>query len=469
MILKDFSFWLRDFWKDFRKETAGLVGLGILVLSGLVVLFEPLLLPWKEVNTKWRDISYWQDNSPSAPPAWTNLFAKEKSAVTERVEKAERESVDLDGGLKMERFSIKYDFKYDKPPLDLIFHIKATGDIPLKISLERPDGETVDIADRFEQGLNDADMRLSLENDGRNAAFAFLKTHESEEALSRLSTTSIRSSEILFAKSGLGMAGGFVPLKGTYVLRADAILLDPANYKVEEPYMIVTGAVSGLLGTDNMKRDLFSGVIAGLKWALFIGLMTSLISILIGVMYGIVAAYYGGMVDNTLLFIYQIFSGVPVLPVLIVLSAIFKPSIWFLIFVMILFSWPGSVMTVRSMALQIKEETYIEAARALGANHRRIIFKHMTPLLIPYSFASMALAVPGAIVYESSVSLLGLGDPYIVTWGQILYAANQGSAILNGLWWWIIPPGLLIAVMGMTFAFLGFAMDKILHPKLRTR
>ncbi len=93
----------------------------------------------------------------------------------------------------------------------------------------------------------------------------------------------------------------------------------------------------------------------------------------------------------------------------------------------------------------------------------------MIPLLIPYAFASMALYVPSAIVYESSISLLGLGDSTIVTWGQILHDALTGGAVLNGLWWWVIPPGLFIALLGMTFAFIGFAMDKILHPKLRTR
>ena len=119
--------------------------------------------------------------------------------------------------------------------------------------------------------------------------------------------------------------------------------------------------------------------------------------------------------------------------------------------------------------MQIKEETYIEASRAIGAKSRRIIFRHMVPLLVPYSFASMALYVPGAVVYEATVSLLGLGDASIVTWGQILHDALRGGAVLNGLWWWVVPPGLLIALVGMTFAFVGFAMDKILHPKLRTR
>jgi len=168
-------------------------------------------------------------------------------------------------------------------------------------------------------------------------------------------------------------------------------------------------------------------------------------------------------------FIFEVFVSMPMLPILIVLSATFKPSIWIIIGAMIVFYWVGPVKTVRSMALQIKEETYIEAAKALGAGKWRIIFKHMAPILLPYSFANMALSVPGAIVAESSLSLLGLGDPSIISWGQILHDAQLSGATLNGLWWWIVPPGLFIAVMGMTFAFLGFAMDKILHPKLRTR
>lgn len=167
--------------------------------------------------------------------------------------------------------------------------------------------------------------------------------------------------------------------------------------------------------------------------------------------------------------IFEIVNSMPLLPIIIVMSAIFKPNLWTMIILMCLFFWTGSVRTVRSMGLQIKEETYIEAARALNASNGRIIFKHMLPQLIPYSFASMALSVPGAILYESTISLLGLGDATIVTWGQILQGASSGGAVLHGLWWWVVPPGVCMALMGMTFAFIGFAMDTILNPKLRTR
>lgn len=140
-----------------------------------------------------------------------------------------------------------------------------------------------------------------------------------------------------------------------------------------------------------------------------------------------------------------------------------------MILMMCAFFWTGPVKTVRSMALQIKEETYIEASKAVGASNARLIFKHIVPILLPYSFATMALSVPSAIVYEANISLIGLGDATIVTWGQILHDAFTGGAVLKGMWWWVVPPGIMIALMGMTFAFIGFAMDKILQPKLRTR
>lgn len=469
MNLKDTGYRIREFWNEFRKDRSGLVGLGILVLAILVVLFEPFVLPWKETNTKWRNIDYWQDNSAQAAPSWTNFFAREKSPVTIRLENPKVETSELDGGVGFVRYVFPYDFTADKPPLDLIFHGRASGDLNVVIALERPDGTRIDITSRYEQGMSGQDMRFSVDADGRDAAFAYLKLTESEVALQSITTESFHSTDVFFTTATAGMAEKFTALKGEYRLVAEAMLIDPSVAKLEKPSFTVTGSVSGLLGTDDRKRDIFSGLVAGLKWALLIGLLTSAISVLIGVMYGIVTAYFGGWVDTVMMFFYQIVNSIPVLPVLIVISAIFKPNIVFLIIIMVVFFWTGSVMTVRSMALQIKEETYIEAAKALGAKNGRIIFKHMMPLLIPYSFASMALSVPSAIVYESSVSLLGLGDATIVTWGQILYDAMQGAAILKGVWWWVLPPGLLIAIMGMTFAFLGFAMDKILHPKLKTR
>ncbi len=471
MSLRDFAYGLRAFWNDFRKEASGLVGLGILAFSLVIVLLEPVFMPYKDINNHWRDISYWEDNPPAAPPVWTNAFAIEKASRTIRLENPTvTEEDDPEFGLARV-WTFRYEHSYDKAPLDIILRATGTGRLFMNMSVERPDGETVFLGQMFQEGLDNDPLRFSVDADASSAVYEFIKSRASVDAIANSDSSNIKPTNILFAKAGADMLSVREPLKGEYLYRIKipASLFEDGTSSIEHVRLIVTGGVSGLLGTDTQKRDIYSGIVAGLKWALLIGLVTSVVSVLIGVLYGIVSAYFGGIVDTILSFVFEVFVSIPVLPILIVMSAIFKPSIWIIIAALILFSWVGPVKTVRSIALQIKEETYIEAARALGSGRWRIIFKHMAPMLLPYSFANMALSVPGTIVFEASLSLLGLGDPSIITWGQILHDAQLSGATLNGLWWWIVPPGLFIAVMGMTFAFLGFAMDKILHPKLRTR
>ena len=456
---------IKDFFNEFKKDKTGMIGLSILIIAILISLLEPLILTYKEAPKRWRDINYWQDNPVSAPPVWLNFFQKEKASITSHIEEISFETNYIDGRLNY-KILFEYDYNYDKSPVDLIFHLNIKGNTGIVWKVVRPDGESIILYDGLYNSTGN--LRISAFNDSKNRILRFYR--ESVPVIFSRQAESLITNpiEILFNTKRDDMAKDFLALKGIYQFEITGEFSE-TNGEIENPYMVLVGSMSGLMGTDNMKRDIFSGLISGLKWALFIGIATSFIAVIIGVMYGIISAYFGGFVDGFMQFIYQIFIGIPVLPVMIVMSAIFKPSIWTMIAMMILFSWTGSVMTVRSMAMQLKEETYIEAARTIGAGHLRIIFNHLTPLLLPFSFASMALAVPSAIVYESSLSLLGFGDATIVTWGQILHDAMKGSAVLSGLWWWIIPPGILIAILGMSFAFLGFALDKILHPKLRNR
>ncbi len=456
---------LIEFFDEFKKDKTGVVGLCILVLAIMVSLLEPLLLTYKEAPKRWRDITYWQDNPASAAPEWLNFFQKEKSAITTDIKPISVETNYINGELNYKAV-FEYDYKFDKAPVDLIFHANVNGSTGLIWNVTRPDGAVITLSDSL-HNIN-GDLRISSFNDSKNRIFRFYRESVPRILARQIDTLTTNPMKILFNTKKDDMAKNFQALKGVYKFEVSG-KVSGDNASFEDPYMVLVGSMSGIMGTDNMKRDIFSGLLSGLKWALFIGIATSFVSVIIGVMYGIISAYFGGFVDNAMQFIYQIFIGIPVLPVMIVISAIFKPTIWTMITMMIFFSWTGSVLTVRSMAMQLKEETYIEAARTIGAGHFRIIFNHLAPLLLPFSFASMALAVPGAIVYESSLSLLGLGDASIVTWGQILHDAMKGSAVLSGLWWWIIPPGILIAILGMSFAFLGFALDKILHPKLRSR
>ena len=256
-------------------------------------------------------------------------------------------------------------------------------------------------------------------------------------------------------------------LEGEYrfVLEISGANVTYAKFEVNR--VVATGSCYGIMGTDSLGRDLWQGLLYGVKWALVIGLLTSILSTVMGAVYGVISGYYGGLKDEVMLRIAQIIYSLPVLPLLILLSYVLRPSIWNLILILVLFAWPGVSFVTRSMALQIKQSVYVEAARALGASDRRIILLYVFPQILPYLFASIALSVPGAILAEAGLSFLGLGDPYTLTWGKILYDAQRGGAVLSGMWWWVVPPGMAIALVGMTFVFIGNAIDAILNPKLK--
>ena len=257
-------------------------------------------------------------------------------------------------------------------------------------------------------------------------------------------------------------------LHGTYKLD---IVVTPApgvQVNLDNLKIVFMGRVYGHMGTDYQGRDLWAALIWGSRISLVIGITVSLLSTIIGIIYGVTSAYLGGNADEILMRINELFSSIPSLPILILLGATMGHiSLSMMVLLLVIFGWMGVARISRSMALQIKEQTYIEAAKALGAGTGRIVFKHMLPQLLPYAFAVIALGVPVAVISEASLSFLGLGDPTAVTWGQILHDAEVQSAATKGYWWWVLPPGLGIATVGLTFVLIGTALDRILNPRLR--
>ncbi|HUX37339.1 MAG TPA: ABC transporter permease [Rectinemataceae bacterium] len=467
MNLRDSLQGLREFWTEFSRVKSGLVGLAILAVFFFLGIFGQWLIPFPDAMSHWQDITYWEDNPQSAPPAWTNWFSAKKGVPSSIMGNPKVAETKGDGDVVIKAFTFDFHFRYDLAPKDLIVKMGGDGPIPAKIEIYRPDGTGGEIwRDQLNLSAGSPE-RVSLSRSASSGVIEFVRS-QNEAIASAIDPTLVKPMTIMFTKIAPDMETNPVAMKGDYKIVVTE-LIPNSDSKIDAPTIEVSGHVSGALGTDKSKRDLFTGIILGIRWALIIGIMTSVISVVVGVFLGIVAAYFGGAVDWILTRIYELIYLLPVLPFLIVVSAIFKPSIWTLIILICLFFWTGSYKTVYSMALQIKEETFVEASKALGSGSWRIIVKHISPILLPYSFASMALSIPSIIVYEASVSLLGLGDSTIVSWGQILEAALTQGAVINNLWWWVIPPGLAIALMGMSFAFLGTALDKILHPKLKTR
>ncbi len=231
--------------------------------------------------------------------------------------------------------------------------------------------------------------------------------------------------------------------------------------------LIVGVKAFGLMGTDELRRDLAVGLLWGTPLALFIGLVVAIGSVMMGLLYGVYAGFKGRKTDEVMMRFNDVIYALPALPFLIILAVTIGNSILLIIGFLLIFGWVGIAKVSRSMALQIKTKGFVEASQTMGQKNSKIILRHMLPQLLPYAFASIAISVPAAITTEAGLSFLGLGDPTFPTWGHILRDASVYGAAARGLWWWIAPPGIMIAITGLSFVFIGNAMDVIVNPRLK--
>jgi peptide/nickel transport system permease protein len=230
---------------------------------------------------------------------------------------------------------------------------------------------------------------------------------------------------------------------------------------------VVGGQIFGFMGTDTLGRDLAVGLLFGFPVALFIGFITSTLTTIVGSILGITSGYMGGRTDNLIQRVCDILNNLPQLPILIFLVFILGSNIWNIIMVLVFFGWSGLTILLRSMVLQAKQEQFIEASIASGASSRWIMARHIFPQVAPFIFTQMIFFTPAAILAEAALSFLGLGDPSLPTWGQILERGFQTGAIFLGYWWWIIPPGLLIVVTALCFVFIAQGLEPVVNPRLR--
>jgi peptide/nickel transport system permease protein len=222
-------------------------------------------------------------------------------------------------------------------------------------------------------------------------------------------------------------------------------------------------------GTDNYGRSILTLTIWGSRISLLVGLSATLIAMLIGSLVGIVAGYYGRWPETVLMRLTDWFLVIPFLPLAIVLASILGQSLPIIIFVIGVTSWPSTARIVRAQVLSVKTRPYVERSRALGSGSWHLNTRHILPNVAPLIVASTVLTVAIAILSETTLSFLGLGDPLSISWGTILQFAFDSGAAGAGQWWWIIPPGLAIVFVVLAFTLCGFALDEILNPKLRKR
>jgi peptide/nickel transport system permease protein len=267
----------------------------------------------------------------------------------------------------------------------------------------------------------------------------------------------------------------FQGIPGNFALGIDISFVDALNSTVpaettvyvSPPAFFGYGKSWGLLGTDELGRDLWSQLVYGSRISLIIGLVAAIIGIFLGLVVGLASGFLGAGVDEVLMRFTDLLLVIPFLPLMMVLVSILGASLENLVLVIGFLGWMGFARVIRSQVLSVKERPFIEAAKSVGAGRTHIIVRHILPNVMSLVYVSLAMAVPGAITTEAALSFLGFYDPTRMSWGRMLNSAFFTAGNLS--WWWVIVPGLCIALLAMAFILLGFALDDILNPRLRLR
>ena len=440
--------------REFLKSKLGLTG--IFILTGLIVLsIVTIAVIPASTFQDWNNPEKWISYPKTSVPSWVNFLSSEK-IPEHKIVNAEIFESEKDGiFLVSQQFGIS--FEYDDFPSDFIFETKTkySDSHLVQIKVIRPDGVTLELLSTtlpysetetiHDQRYFSTDNMMKKNLNFQTTEFNFSK-----------GTTEIVFSQLNGDKVE---RGNYIFIINTYGIEQPA--------KILESKMILGGKAFGVMGTDELRRDLAIGLLWGTPLALFIGISVSIGSVVVGLIYGVYSGYKGKKTDETMMRFNDVIYALPALPFLIILAVTISNSIFLMIGFLMIFSWVGIAKVSRSMSLQIKTRQYVEAAKIMGQKDSKIIFRHILPQLLPYAFASIAISVPAAITTEAGLSFLGLGDPSFPTWGQILHDANTYGAAAQGFWWWIVPPGILIAITGLSFVFIGNALDSIVNPKLK--
>ena len=443
--------------RELLRYPSAIVSLVLIFLMFAFSAYTITTIPYSEAVRLWRGSEAdWYQYPKQAAPMWLNYFTTKKQPVSFFLNSAEplaktigtvvKEIETKQDGTQKIIITYTFDYQYDDFPQDLILYVNSNyvNKKPLvSVVWIKPDERKLNIASY--SVLQRDVYRLSQ-----------------DERLGRI----LRSEPMigLFADPELGERP--TPLKGTYQMVVTASIFEPEVTLDAE--FVSHGTLFGLAGTDFMRRDLTIALMWGMPIALAFGLLAALGTTVTTLVIAAIGTWYGGWVDELIQRITEINSVLPFLPILIMIGTFYSRSIWLILGATILLSIFGlGIKNFRAVFLQIKESPYIEAARAYGASDSRIVIRYLTPRVIPLLIPQLVTLVPGYVFLEAALAVLGLGDPFIPTWGKVIDEAYSNGALYEGLYYWILEPAALLLVTGLAFALLGFALDRIFNPKLR--
>ena len=443
--------------KQVLRYPSAAVGVTLIMLLVITAITTICVIPYDQAVSLWRSEggdwyrSYWHTNPRSALPAWINFFRQKKLPETITLnsldEAAHQEVRPVTAGITEAVTLFQFDYPYDAVPDEMVIYLTVAykEKYPyISYIWITPDGRQIDLGGRSVGATTayyvDQDPKLELK----------LKQE--------------RILDVLFLSPG-GSAASDV-IKGKYQLRVSALRFEPETDVSFEVFLY--GKVHGLAGTDSMRRDLLLPLLWGLPVALVFGFLGAIVTNLMAMIISAFSAWRGGWLDGVIQRTTEINLMLPVLPIAILVYILYSKSIWVIMGTVVLLGIFGSsIKNYRSVFLQLKQSPYIEAAHAYGASDWRITRHYLVPYILPVLIPQIVVAVPGYVFYEATLAYLGVSDPYMPTWGKVIYDAITNNALINGKFYWLLEPVALLLLTGLAFVLLGFSLERVLNPRLR--
>lgn len=463
---------LRSVLSDLLRYKSGVAGLVLVLLLVAFSIYAVVTIPMDRAIYLWRTPELWLDNPRTAAPVWVEFFVGRPLPKTMIFNSKESrygvaKSVTVIPGQNMKKIYIEFffEYNYDDFPSEANFFITAsvTSQPPLvKVTWIKPSGDSILLHEFLMKGPNASLYLMVSEHVLRSIrSYVFSKYgFEPSEKCSQLRLLFGR-----FTPESL-QTGELSVEKGRYRVVVDATVFDERDDL--DAKLVVYGTVHGIAGTDHLRRPLEIALLWGAPVALAFGLTASLVTTFAQMIIAAIGAYYGGKLDSIIQRVTEIYMILPFLPFLVMIGVFYGVNIWVILVVVIVLSiFGGGIKSTRALVMQVKEFPYIEAARVYGASNMRIIFLYIIPKILPPVIPGLISAVPGFVFLEAALSFLGLGDPLLPTWGKVINDAFERGAVYRGDYYWVLEPSALLVLTGISFALLGFALDRVVNPRLR--
>jgi len=455
---------LRTFSTEVRRYPSAMVGLFVIVVLVIGSIYAVVALPYKQIGNLWsREVLVGRPYIPRlAEPAWTNWF-RIKPLLSTFIKDSQDKSVSksiqyLPGGLTEVIYDFPFDYSYADFPQELHLFLDANylkKRPNVSLTWITPDGRHFDLS-----GVS-VDIPKEYDFEQRIPVSQIIAGNAHWQKWFKISQTYPTPAHyLLFADPN---ADGPVPLNGKYHLKVTTLFFENGGYLHAQ--LVLLGQVYGAAGTDYLRRDLIVPLLWGLPFALLVGLGGAFVTTVVSMLVAASGVWFGGWVDNLIQRLSDITMIMPVLAISVLAYALFQINLWLILAVIILLNILGSpAKTFRSAFLQIKDAPYIEAAQAYGASNLRIIFQYLVPKIVPVMIPQLIILIPSFVFLEATLGLFNIKSEF-PTWGTVIYQGLANGA-LYGSRYWVLEPLALLLLTGVSFAMVGFALERILNPRL---